>query len=438
MKKNNSLVYNNYNNLNNYYQDNNNINYNRININPNENNNFNNFDINYNNIDFNNWKKEINKKNKIKGVVNLNIKNNNNQNIKKINNNIITKKKNINYSSGNIFENNYNDFYNKNYNNNNNYNYNQNYNKRNNKSNNNFLHNNFRNLSNNDYYNNINFNGLYNNNQNYLIRNNFPNNFNNNNINKNNSFKKNNFNNHIPQNKITNSVLPINNNINLPPLNIRHSKINSYNDPSINYNFYNDNNFNYNDNNINNNNSMSMRTNINNISSFLYKPHTIKEYKALTPIHMGPLGPNIGTKDWLERKKKNDRKNKYSNMLSANHIGLSKIKKENPKEQRENEIKKKNSKSARYKTYEYGKRIKDIYYFPYEEKLFKGNFYNNNGIYNNDQIRKYLQYNSSYINEIDDDNNLEIFENNEDEINSLMKQREQYLKRVLDIKKTLF
>ena len=438
MKKNNSLVYNNYNNLNNYYQDNNNINYNRININPNENNNFNNFDINYNNIDFNNWKKEINKKNKIKGVVNLNIKNNNNQNIKKNNNNIITKKKNINYSSGNIFENNYNDFYNKNYNNNNNYNYNQNYNKRNNKSNNNFLHNNFRNLSNNDYYNNINFNGLYNNNQNYLIRNNFPNNFNNNNINKNNSFKKNNFNNHIPQNKISNSVLPINNNINLPPLNIRNSKINSYNDPSINYNFYNDNNFNYNDNNINNNNSMSMRTNINNISSFLYKPHTIKEYKALTPIHMGPLGPNIGTKDWLERKKKNDRKNKYSNMLSANHIGLSKIKKENPKEQRENEIKKKNSKSARYKTYEYGKRIKDIYYFPYEEKLFKGNFYYNNGIYNNDQIKKYLQYNSDYINENDDNINLEILENKEDDINSLMKQREQYLKSVQDIKNALF
>jgi hypothetical protein len=153
---------------------------------------------------------------------------------------------------------------------------------------------------------------------------------------------------------------------------------------------------------------------------------------------MGPLGPNIGTKDWLERKKKNDRKNKYSNMLAANHIGITKIKKENPKEQRENEIKKKINKSARYKTYEYGKSIKDIYYFPYEEKLFKGNFYYNNGIYNNDQIKKYLQYNSDYINENDDNINLEILENKEDDINSLMKQREQYLKSVQDIKNALF
>jgi hypothetical protein len=233
------------------------------------------------------------------------------------------------------------------------------------------------------------------------------------------------------RNKKSNSVLPINNNIYLPPLNIVHSKINSFNNQSINNNFYNYNN----DMNINNN---SIRTNINNVSSFLYKPHTIKEYKALTPIHMGPLGPNIGTKDWLERKKKNDRKNKYSNMLAANHIGITKIKKENPKEQRENEIKKKINKSARYKTYEYGKRIKDIYYFPYEEKLFKGNFYYNNGIYNNDQIKKYLQYNSNYINENEDDINLEFLENKEDDINSLMKQREQYLKSVQDIKNSLF
>lgn len=91
-----------------------------------------------------------------------------------------------------------------------------------------------------------------------------------------------------------------------------------------------------------------------------YTPYTLKDYKELTStnIVMGPLGANIGTDEWNEKKDKMKKMENYSNKINQNHQGLSKLKKDTPKEEIEKDLKKKKEESHRFKTYEYGKLIR--------------------------------------------------------------------------------
>lgn len=126
-----------------------------------------------------------------------------------------------------------------------------------------------------------------------------------------------------------------------------------------------------------------------------YTPYTLKDYKDLTStnIVMGPLGANIGTDEWNEKKEKMKRMENYSNKINQNHQGLHRIKKDTPKEQIEKDLKKKVEDSTRYKTYEYGKLIRSFKYGHHhnpniDNKNNKDAFYNDLGIINeNEEIK---------------------------------------------------
>ena len=91
-----------------------------------------------------------------------------------------------------------------------------------------------------------------------------------------------------------------------------------------------------------------------------YKPYTLKDYKELTRtgIVMGPLGANIGTKEWETKKEKMKRMESYSNRINQTHKGVTKLKKDTPKDEIEKMLKKKMEESNRFRTYEYGKLIR--------------------------------------------------------------------------------
>ena len=93
-----------------------------------------------------------------------------------------------------------------------------------------------------------------------------------------------------------------------------------------------------------------------------YKPYSLKDYKELTrtPIIMGRLGANIGTKEWENKKAKMNRMASYSNRVSLIHKGITRLKKDSPKEEREKNLKKQYENSSRYKSYEYCKLIQSL------------------------------------------------------------------------------
>ena len=55
---------------------------------------------------------------------------------------------------------------------------------------------------------------------------------------------------------------------------------------------------------------------------------------------MGHLGANIGTKEWENKRAKMNRMASYSNRVSLIHKGITKLKKDTPKEEREKNLKK--------------------------------------------------------------------------------------------------
>ena len=93
-----------------------------------------------------------------------------------------------------------------------------------------------------------------------------------------------------------------------------------------------------------------------------YKPYSFKDYKELTrtPIIMGPLEANIGTKEWENKKAKMNRMASYSNRVSLIHKGITKLKKDTPKEEREKNLKKQYENRSRYKSYKYCKLIQSL------------------------------------------------------------------------------
>ena len=199
--------------------------------------------------------------------------------------------------------------------------------------------------------------------------------------------KKNNMNNPNNNPIVRNAQMILNNNNNMNN-NINKSLKNKKKSQSAksinNNNNYNNNNYMYNNNNNNmmNNNNRSPQQQLKNIKDYQFMefhPYTLKDYKELTrnPVVMGPLGANIGTKEWEQKRNKMKKMMNYSNNINKEHKGIRALKKDTPKDEIEKLTKEKIEKSIRHRTYEYGKLIRTgKYKEDYEEKDF--NNFNNN------------------------------------------------------------
>ena len=189
---------------------------------------------------------------------------------------------------------------------------------------------------------------------------------------------------------------------------------------------------------------------------------------------MGPLGANIGTKEWEMKRNKMKKMMNYSNNINKEHKGIKSLKKDTPKDEIKKLTQEKIEKSIRHRTYEYGKLIRTgKYKEEYEDKDF--NHFNNNNIINNqniipeDQENEDTNNNKYELNNINEnnnhiDNNMLMKENNIDvnninymneennnieninniekdntEINygQLLKQNEEYKSKIQDIKDQL-
>ena len=158
-----------------------------------------------------------------------------------------------------------------------------------------------------------------------------------------------------------------------------------------------------------------------------YHPYTLKDYREMirNPVVLGHLGPNIGTKEWEEKKNKMRKMMNYSNNINKEHKGINKLKKDTPKDEIEKLTKEKIEKSARHKTYEYGKLLRNgKYKEDFDDKEFN-NFNLNNNI--NDNKLEDIQENE--IN-----NNNEKEKENEMSYEQLIKQNELYESNIKDIR----
>ena len=283
--------------------------------------------------------------------------------------------------------------------------------------------------------------------------------------------KKNNMNNPNNNPIVRNAQMILNNNNNMNN-NINKSLKNKKKSQSAksinNNNNYNNNNYMYNNNNNNmmNNNNRSPQQQLKNIKDYQFMefhPYTLKDYKELTrnPVVMGPLGANIGTKEWEQKRNKMKKMMNYSNNINKEHKGIRSLKKDTPKDEIEKLTKEKIEKSIRHRTYEYGKLIRTgKYKEDYEEKDFN-NFNNNLNIIPENQENEYYN-NKPGISNINnnENNNIILNENNNDfimeennmknsnnmnniekesEINygQLLKQNEEYKNKIQDIKDQL-
>ena len=308
-----------------------------------------------------------------------------------------------------------------------------------------------------------------------------------------------NFNPYTPYHQM---MMPINNNFN-PQMSLNNNYNNNYNhnfNNNYNNNYLNQiekhlkNNNNFNKiqriNNINNENSKNNNISRNNKSyNYVeYKPYTLKDYKELTrsKVIMGPLGANIGTKEWEEKKAKMKRMETYSNRINQTHKGITKLKKDSPQEEIEKNLKIKMEKSNRYRTYEYGKLIRSVrgnnelnskfseitgnndnYYKDLgiinekeeyklktgDMKNFNNNFKSSNIDLNdpnnfiplvkatentNDNIHKiHIPYKSEMSIGNEENNNFDNNNNNNQSLQSLIQQNQDYKAKIDDIKNSL-
>ena len=196
---------------------------------------------------------------------------------------------------------------------------------------------------------------------------------------------------------------------------------NNFNQIQMNNNY--NNNFN-NNNNLNNNNENSKNTNSNinnkNIQYVEYKPYTLKDYKELTrsKVVMGPLGANIGTKEWEEKKAKMKRMETYSNRINQTHKGINKLKKDTPQEEIEKNLKLKMENSHRYRTYEYGKLIRSARNYDSNSKISaitgnNDNYYKDLGVINeNEEYRIKTGDIKNFNTHSNSNNNFDLNEDN--------------------------
>ena len=192
---------------------------------------------------------------------------------------------------------------------------------------------------------------------------------------------------------------------------------------------------------------------------------------------MGPLGANIGTKEWEEKKAKMKRMETYSNRINQTHKGITKLKKDSPQEEIEKNLKLKMENSHRYRTYEYGKLIRNVkgnsdinskmsvitgnndnYYKDLgiineneEFRLKTGDMKNNFSVHsnsnfnfgnndNNDTNQIKFNYQSGISNKDNfENNNFNNIENNNETHNlkNLIQQNEDYKAKIADIKNSL-
>ena len=269
----------------------------------------------------------------------------------------------------------------------------------------------------------------------------------------------NNINNNNPM--VRNAQMVLNNNMNNLNHNLKNKKksqsakrINSIN--NNNNNFVNNN---YGYNNINNISPPQQIKKLKDYQFMEFHPYTLKDYKELTrnPVVMGPLGANIGTKEWELKRNKMKKMMNYSNNINKEHKGIKSLKKDTPHDEIKKLTKEKIERSIRHRTYEYGKLIRTgKYKEDYEEKDFN-NFNNNQNIIPEEENEDFMnkidlnnnENNNIVINENNKSNNIEdnnIMDNNntnnimnENEINygQLLKQNEEYKSKIQDIKDQL-
>ena len=108
--------------------------------------------------------------------------------------------------------------------------------------------------------------------------------------------------------------------------------------------------------NIMSNNTKKIANNTN----YEYKPYTLKEYKEINrvPVTLGKLGPNIGTDEWEEKRKKMSRLTEYSKQVNKKKNGLI-GRNHNLKEEIEKEKHTKIENSHRNRSLKYGQLIKE-------------------------------------------------------------------------------
>ena len=177
-----------------------------------------------------------------------------------------------------------------------------------------------------------------------------------------------------------------------------------------------------------------------------FHPYTLKDYKELVrnPVVMGPLGPNIGTKEWEEKKNKMKKMMNYSNNINKEHKGIKTLKKDTPKEEIEKLTKEKNEKSIRHRTFEYGKFIRTG---KYKEEFDVNDYINDNQnnlnvIQENQNDEIIVNYNEENNNnnsknfeqENNMNNNNENLKEDEYSYGQLIKQNEEYESKIKDIR----
>ena len=257
----------------------------------------------------------------------------------------------------------------------------------------------------------------------------------------------------IGMNNNMNNMMYGNNNyqlMNNPP-----QMYNQYNNMNMNMNNMNVNNMNIKKNNSNKNISKTPNMNKRIIKKtkdyqFMeFHPYTLKDYKELTrnPVVMGPLGANIGTKEWENKRNKMKKMQNYSNNINKEHKGITSLKKDTPKDEIEKLTKEKIEKSIRHRAYEYGKLVRAGKYKEENDNLGKND--NLVVIPENDDDLYLKKYEDQLRQETENMNNPKpkepvppvVEENNNPndnlDIEQLLKQKEAYKAKIQDIRDTL-
>ena len=188
-------------------------------------------------------------------------------------------------------------------------------------------------------------------------------------------------------------------------------------------------------NNINNKISPPKQIKMKDYQFIEFHPYTLKDYKEMirNPVVMGPLGANIGTKEWEEKKNKMKKMMNYSNNINREHKGINKLKKDTPKDEIEKLTKEKIEKSARHRTYEYGKLLRTgKYKEDFDEKEY--NYLNNSKENKLDVIQEneMNNLNNEESNNMNNINNIE--QENEMSYDQLVKQNEEFESNIKDIR----
>jgi len=260
-------------------------------------------------------------------------------------------------------------------------------------------------------------------------------------------------------------VYNMNNNYNMGMNNMMYNNQRMYNPPPVynnNYNQYNQ--YNSQNNNMNmkmkmnnhpkspkgNMNKVVKKTKVSDYQLMEFHPYTLRDYKELirNKVVMGPLGANIGTKEWETKRNKMKKMLNYSNNINKEHKGIVSLKKDSPKEEIEKLTKEKYEKSTRHRQYEYSKLVRAGKYKDENENFGKNLEDNLGGVPENGDDLYLRKYEDQLRQETDNINNPKPkepapvveekqVEENPLDINQLLKQKEAYKAKIQGIRDTL-